>query len=406
MLSNTAIRAAKPRDKPYKLSDELGLYLLIMPTGNRWWRFKFRFDGREQLLSLGVYPDVSLKGARRKRDAMRRERKRGINPAAKRRAEKYSAVDSFEAVAREWFGKFSGNWEESHSSKVIRRMELYLFPWIGARPIARLSALDILTCLRRAEAGAKLETAKRALQNCSRIFRYAIATGRAEQNPATHLMGALPPARKGHLAAITSPRDFGELLRAIEAYSGSTVVRAALQLAPYVFVRPGELRAAEWSEMEFSKAEWHIPASRMKMQAKHIVPLSRQSLSILRDIQPLTGGGRYVFPSPRSSSRPLSAVALLAALRRMGYEQGTVTVHGFRSTASTLLNEQGKNRDWIERQLAHGERDGVRAAYNYADYLPQRKIMMQEWADYVDGLRKSRLIAGLEGAFQGELDLA
>ncbi len=404
MLSDTIIRAVKPRDRPYKLSDELGLFLLVTPRGGRWWRFKFRFDRKEQLLSLGVYPEVSLAQARKKRDSMRRDCKRGINPAAKRRAEKYSAGNSFEAIAREWFGKFSANWEESHSSKIIRRLELYIFPWIGARPIAKLGARDVLTCLQRVEAGAKLETAKRALQNCSRIFRYAIATGRADENPATHLMGALPPARQGHLAAITNPKDFGELLRAIESYNGSTVVRIALQLAPLVFVRPGELRAAEWSEMDFFKAEWHIPAMKMKMPTKHIVPLSRQAVSVLRDIHPLTGAGRYVFPSPRSSQRQLSAVALLAALRRMGYEQGTVTVHGFRSTASTLLNEQGKNRDWIERQLAHGERDGVRAAYNYADYLPQRKIMMQEWADYLDGLKKSRFVAGFGEAVQAEMD--
>src|SRR6266404_1476390 len=365
MLSDTIIRAVKPRDRPYKLSDELGLFLLVTPRGGRWWRFKFRFDRKEQLLSLGVYPEVSLAQARKKRDSMRRDCKRGINPAAKRRAEKYSAGNSFEAIAREWFGKFSANWEESHSSKIIRRLELYIFPWIGARPIAKLGARDVLTCLQRVEAGAKLETAKRALQNCSRIFRYAIATGRADENPATHLMGAL---------------------------------------APLVFVRPGELRAAEWSEMDFFKAEWHIPAMKMKMPTKHIVPLSRQAVSVLRDIHPLTGAGGYVFPSPRSSQRQLSAVALLAALRRMGYEQGTVTVHGFRSTASTLLNEQGKNRDWIERQLAHGERDGVRAAYNYADYLPQRKIMMQEWADYLDGLKKSRFVAGFGEAVQAEMD--
>jgi integrase len=401
MLLNAKIKAAKPRDRPYKLTDERGLYLLITPSGGRWWRFKFRFDGKEQLLSLGVYPEVTLAQARERRDAMRRDRANGVNPAAKRRAESYATADTFEAVAREWFEKFSAHWEESHSNKVIRRLELYLFPWIGARPIAKLSALDVLTCLRRVEAGAKLETAKRALQNCSRVFRYAIATGRAEQNPAVHLQGALPPARTGHLAAITTPREVGELLRAIDAYSGSLTVRIALQLAPLVFVRPGELRAAEWSEFDVAKAEWHIPATKMKMPAKHIVPLSRQAMGLLREIRPFTGGGPYVFPSPRSSRRPLSAVALLAALRRMGYEQGTVTVHGFRSTASTLLNEQGKNRDWIERQLAHGERDGVRAAYNYADYLPQRKIMMQEWADYLDGLRKSTFVGAFE---QTEMD--
>jgi integrase len=396
MLANTTIKAAKPRDKAYKLRDERGLYLIVTPTGSKWWRFRFRFDGREKSLSLGTYPDVSLKQAREKRDEMRNARAAGIDPAARRRAERYASGDTFEAVAREWFDKFSKAWADSHMEKVIRRLELYLFPWIGRRPIAKLSALEVLTCLRRIEAGAKLETAKRALQNCSRIFRYAIATGRADSNPAEHLRGALPPHREGHLAAITTPKEVGELLRAIDVYSGSNVVRFALKLAPYVFVRPGELRQAEWSEIDWDKNEWHIPERKMKARQKHIVPLSRQALEILMEIYPLTGRGPFVFPSVRSATRPLSNVALLAALRRMGYEQGTVTVHGFRSTASTLLNEMGQNRDWIERQLAHGERDGVRASYNYADYLPQRRVMMQLWADYLDQLRTSRVAMGGE----------
>jgi integrase len=395
MLSSTAVKFAKPRAKPYKLSDGRGLYLIVSPAGGKWWRFRFRFDGREKMLSLGTYPDVSLAQAREKRHEMRSARAAGIDPAARRRSERYTRGDSFEAVAREWFEKFSTGWADTHTEKIVRRMELYLFPWIGRRPIARLSAPEILTCLRRIEAGAKLETAKRALQNCNRICRYAIATGRAERNPAEHLRGALPPHREGHLAAITTPKEVGELLRAIDSYCGSNVVRFALKLAPYVFVRPGELRQAEWGEIDWDKREWHIPERKMKARQKHIVPLSRQSLNILLEIHPLTGQGRYVFRSVRSAERPLSNVALLAALRRMGYEQGTVTVHGFRSTASTLLNEMGMNRDWIERQLAHGERDGVRACYNYADYLPQRKLMMQEWADYLDRLRSARVAPGM-----------
>jgi integrase len=363
-LSNAAIKAATPRAKPYRLYDGRGLHLLVTPRGGRWWRIKFRFEGKAQMLSLGVYPDVSLKQARDRRDDMLRDRANGINPATKRRAEKHRSVDTFESVAREWFAKHSHSWVESHSSKVIRRLELYLFPWIGGYSIARLTAPDILKCLRRVEAASKLETAKRVLQNCSRIFRYAIATGRAERNPAVDLQGSLPPAVGRHLAAITNPQEFAELLRKIESYRGSATVRLALKLAPLVFVRPGELRSAEWSEIDFSNSEWHIPAAKMKMRGKHIVPLSCQSKDILREIQALTGAGRYVFPSARSSHRPLSNVALLAALRRLGYEQGSLTVHGFRSTASTMLNEQGTNRDWIERQLAHGEQDGVRAAYN------------------------------------------
>jgi integrase len=390
MLTIASIKAAQPREKLYKLYDERGLFLAISPCGGKWWRFKFRFDGKEKVLALGVFPDVSFKQARDRRDEARRERANGIDPAAKRRAEKYSTGDSFEAIAREWFEAFSLNWKETHSSKIIRRLELYMFPWIGARPISKLTAVDILACLRRIEAGAKLETAHRALQNRSRVFRYAIATGRAVHDPATNLRGALPPSRESHHAAILDPKEFGELLRAIDAYNGSTVVRYALQLAPLLFARSGELRSAEWSEIDWAKAEWHIPATKMKMRGKHIVPLARQCLQLLSELRPMSGGGKYVFPSPRSARRCLSDNALLAALRRMGYEQGTVTVHGFRSTATTFLNELGKNSDWIERQLAHGERDHVRAAYNYAAYLPQRKTMMQEWADHLDRLRSNR----------------
>jgi len=387
MLSNAAIKAAMPRPKPYRLYDGRGLHLLITPRGGRWWRIKFRFDGKAQMLSLGVYPDVSLKQARERRDEMHRDRANGINPAAKRRAQKHRSADTFETVAREWFAKHAPTWVKSHSSKVIRRLELYLFPWIGAYPIARLSAPNILQCLRRVEEAAKLETARRVLQNCIRIFRYAIATGRAERNPAMDLQGALAPAVGGHFASITNPAEFAELLRKIDHYRGSTTVRLALRLAPLVFVRPGELRLAKWSEIDFSRSEWHIPKVKMKMRVKHIVPLSRQAKAILREAQAVTGTGQYVFPGPRSLNRPLSNVTLLAGLRRMGYPQGTLTVHGFRSSASTMLNEQGKNGDWIERQLSHGEKDGARAAYNYAEYLLQRRIMMQEWADYVDELR-------------------
>ena len=352
MLSNEAIKAATPRAKPYRLYDGRGLHLLITPRGGRWWRIKFRFDGKAQMLSLGVYPDVSLKRARDRRDEMLRDRANGINPAAKRRAERYRSADTFETVAREWFAKHAPTWVRSHSSKVIRRLELYLFPWIGAYPIARLRAPDILQCLRRVETTAKLETAKRVLQHCSRIFRYAIATGRAERNPAIDLQGALAPVIGGHLASITIPVEFAELLRKIDNYRGSATVRLALRLAPLVFVRPGELRLAMWSEIDFSKSEWHIPKVKMKMRVKHIVPLSHQAKAILRETKALTGTGQYVFPGARSLKRPLSNVTLLAALRRMGYPQGALTVHGFRSSASTMLNEQGKNGDWIERQFA------------------------------------------------------
>jgi integrase len=390
MLTNTEILASKPRQKPYKLGDDGGLFLLVTPTGGRWWRFKFRVHGREKLLSLGIYPDVSLKQARERRDDARRQMADGVDPCAKRRAEKLALGNTFEAVAREWFEKFSGSWVPGYSDKVLRRLELYAFPRLGGLPISKVTAPELLAALRRVEARGKLGTAHRTLQVCGRVFRYAVATGRAERDPSGDLRGALAPAEEKHHASFTDPKSLGGLLRAIDSYDGSSVVRRALRLAPMVFVRPVELRAAEWAEMDLDGAEWRIAAARMKMRVQHIVPLSRQAVAILREIHVVTGKGRFVFPSPRTTTRCLSDNGLLAALRRMGYEQGTLTVHGFRSTASTLLNEQGWNADAIERQLAHAERDGVRAAYNYAEYLPERRKMMQAWSDYLDSLRAEK----------------
>ena len=387
MLTNIAIKAAKPSDKPYKLFDQHGLFLLVSPTGSKWWRLKYRFEGKEKLLAFGVYPEVSLRDARDMREDSRRLLRRQVDPGAKRRAERVAPGDSFEAIAREWLERFSPRWAAGHADKLVRRLELYIFPWVGDREIGKIEAPDLLACLRRVEAKGNLETAHRALQVCGRVFRYAIATGRAQRDPTGDLRGAIPPAQEKHLASFTDPKQFGALLRAIETYEGSIIVRSALRLAPLVFVRPGELRAAEWAEINFDASEWRIRAERMKMRQQHVVPLSRQAMEVLREIQPLTGSGPYVFPSARSGKRPLSDNAVLAALRRMGFEQGSVTVHGFRSTASTILNEQGWHRDAIERQLAHGERDAVRAAYNYAEHLPERRKMMQAWADYLEVLR-------------------
>jgi integrase len=395
MLTNTVISGSKPREKPFKLADGGGLHLLITPAGSRWWRLRFRVHGKEQMLSLGTFPEVSLKEARDRRDQARRDLAKGIDPSAKRRTEKLASGDTFEAIAREWFERFSTNWAPGYSSKVIRRLELCVFPWIGSMPIAQIKAPELLACMRRVEARGKLGTAHRALQVCGRVFRYAVATGRAERDPSSDLRGALPPVKEKHHASFTDPNSLAGLLRAIDSYDGSNVVRSALRLAPMVFVRPGELRAAEWKEFDLDAAEWRISAERMKMRAQHIVPLSRQALAILRDMKPVTGTGRFVFPSPRTAKRPLSDNGMLAALRRMGYEQGVLTVHGFRSTASTLLNEQGWNPDAIERQLAHSERDGVRAAYNYAEYLPERRKMMQAWSDYLDKLKIGADATGL-----------
>lgn len=390
-LSDTAIRNAKPADKPRKLADGGGLYIEVAPSGGKWWRFKYRFEGKEKRLSLGVYPDVGLKDARDKHAEARKLLAAGVDPSANKKAAKSAqgerAANSFEIVAREWFDKHAPNWKENHSGKIIRRLEVDIFPWLGARPVGEITAPDLLAAIRRIESRGALETAHRALANCGQVFRYAIATGRAQRDTAADLRGSLPPVKEKHHASITDPKAIGELLRDIEGYQGAFVTKCALRLAPLVFLRPGELRKAEWAEIDLDKAEWRIPAARMKMNAVHIVPLASQAVAILRELHPLTGSGKYVFPGARSAARPMSENAVLAALRRMDYATDEMTGHGFRSMASTLLNEQGYNRDAIERQLAHAERDGVRAAYNYAEYLLERKKMMQSWADYLGALK-------------------
>ncbi len=394
-LTNTAILNAKPGAKPIKLFDGGGLYLEVAPGGGKWWRLKYRVGGKEKRLSLGVFPVVTLKEARSRRDEARKAIASGVDPGDQRKAVQAAqgaAQLSFEVVAREWFEKFKPTWKSNHADKIIRRLERDIFPWLGARPIADVTAPDLLKALRRIEARGALETAHRAQQNCGQVFRYAVATGRAERDPTGDLRGALPPARETHHASITDPKAIGELLRALHSYKGSLATCCALRLAPLVFVRPGELRRAEWSEIDIAAAEWRIPGEKMKMGALHVVPLSSQAIAILDELRPLTGHGRYVFPSVRSSKRPMSENTVLAALRRLGYTSEQMTGHGFRSMASTLLNEQGWNRDAIERQLAHAERDNVRAAYNYAEHMPERRKMMQAWSDYLDMLREDRKV--------------
>lgn len=398
-LTDTAIRNAKPQAKPYKLADEKGLFLQVQPNGSRYWRFKYRFDGKEKLLALGVYPDVSLKEAREKRDAARKQVAADVDPGEHRKAVKTaraaSVENSFEVIAREWFGKHCPNWAKTHSSKIIRRFENDVFPWIGKRPVAQITAPELLTVLRRIESRGTLDTAHRALQNCGQVFRYAVATGRAERDPSGDLRGALPPVKQQHYASVTDPKAIGELLRAMDTYRGSFIAKCALRLAPLVFVRPGELRKAEWVEIDLDAAEWRIPAARMKKQQLHIVPLATQAVAILRELQPLTGDGQYVFPGVRTNQRPMSDNTVNAALRRLGYKSDEMTAHGFRSMASTLLNEQGWHRDAIERQLAHAERNAVRAAYNYAEHLPERRRMMQAWADHLDLLKNGASVTPL-----------
>lgn len=400
-LSDTACRSAKPGARLRKLADGGGLALWVTPAGARYWRFRYYWHGKEQLLSLGVYPTVSLKLARDKREAARKLLDAGVNPSLHRQQQKETkselAANTFEAVAREWLAKNAERWVAAHGGRIKGRLEAHVFPWLGRRPIAELAPRDVLAVLRRVEERGAIETAHRAMSECSQIFRYAIATGRAESDPTRDLRGALSPALGKHLASITEPKAVGELLRAIRGYKGSFVTACALKLAPLVFVRPGELRHAEWSEIDLDKAEWRIPGEKMKAGELHIVPLSEQAAAILSELKPLTGGstGRYVFPSVRSRKRPMSDNTVLGALRRLGYTGEQMTGHGFRSIASTLLNEQGWNRDAIERQLAHAERNNVRAAYNYAEYLPERRKMMQAWSDFLDRLAsESNVVAG------------
>src|SRR5579871_4146243 len=388
MLTEAALRAAKPRQKPYKLFDERGLYLLVKADGNLGWRFKYRFEGREKLISLGVYPDVPLKRARERRDEARRQVADGVDPGAKRKAEKAALADTFEAVAREYLDMKRNALAKTTADKRLNRFESFLFPYLGSRPISKITAPEFLAALKRVERHGKNETAHRLRSESGQIFRYAIATGRAERDITADLRGALIPVVVRNHAGITDPAAIAQLLRAIDGYKGrQPITEAALRLAPLLFVRPGELRAACWEEINLDSAEWRIPAARMKMREAHIVPLSRQALAILRELNLVTGPDGFVFPGMRDANRPMSNNAITAALRRMGYSGEEMTWHGFRSLASTTLNEQGFPPDVIELQLAHRERNEVRAAYNKAQRLDERRKMMQAWADHLDLLR-------------------
>lgn len=407
-LTDTAIRNAKPGAKPAKLFDERGLFLLVTPAGGKWWRFRYKFDGKEKLLSLGIYPDVPLasrivkdeetgkackiKGARELRDDARELLAQGIDPGENRKAQKAArqerAANSFEVVAREWYGKHAPNWAEHHGDRIIRRFERDIFPWIGGRPVSDVTAPELLAVVRRIESRGALETAHRALGNCGQVFRYAVATGRAERDPSGDLKGALPPVKGEHFAAVTEPGQVAELLRALDGYQGTLTVSCALRLAPLVFVRPGELRQAEWAHIDLETAEWRYTVT--KTGTAHIVPLATQAVAILRELHALTGRGRYVFPSARTpnGSRPMSDVALLAAMRRMGFSKDEATVHGFRAMARTILDEvMGFRPDFIEHQLAHAVKDPNGRAYNRTAHLAERKKMMQAWADYLDTLK-------------------
>ena len=402
-LTDAAIKAAKPRDKAYKLFDGGGLFLLVKPTGARLWRCKYRHQGKEQLLSLGAFPDLSLKDARQRRETARQKLASGLNPAFEKKrqaiAASICAANTFKAVADEYIAKREREGLKEITTAKANWLLAQLEPALGSRPVGEIEPYELLAVLKRVELSGRHETAKRLLAFSGRVFRYAVATARATRNIAADLQGALTSPKVKHHAAIIDPKGVGGLLRAIEGFEGHPATQWALRLAPHVFVRPGELRMAEWSEIDMEAAVWRIPGSRMKMNREHAVPLSKQGVAILSEAKQLTGHGRYVFPGVRTPLRPMSENTLNAALRRLGYTTDEMTSHGFRSTASTLLNESGKwSTDAIERALAHGDPDGVRAAYHRGAHWEERVRMSQWWSDHLDTLRNGAEIIALPRA--------
>lgn len=400
-LSNTAIKAARPQAKPYKLYDEKGLFLLVEPSGSLLWRLKYRVNGKEKKLALGTFPEVSLSKAREKRDEARSLLAAGNDPGQQKKVNKHAlavqAANTFQAVAEEFIAKREREGLTAVTLSKARWLLELLASKIGPRPIAQISAPELLLALRAVEKRGNLETARRMRSFAGRVFRYGLATGRCERNVAADLIGALTAPTVTHRAAILKPSAVGALLRAIEGYSGQPSTTLALRLAPHVFVRPGELRHAEWQEFDFEKAVWTIPGSKMKMGKDHQVPLSRQAIAILQEARQFSAGDGYVFLSFSSAKRPISENTLNGALRRLGFKGDQMTAHGFRAIASTLLNENGQwNPDAIERALAHGQDNGVRAAYHRGAYWDERVRMAQWWSDYLDGLRSGAKIIHLK----------
>lgn len=401
MLTDKALQKLKPRNRLYRVADSGGLCIEVTPNGSKLWRYRYRVDGVEKMISLRAsYPEVGLAAARDLRDAQRKLLRQGVDPSAKRKRDKLlgavAAANTFEAVSSEWLGTKEGEWVPEHTAKIRAWLTQHVNPSIGTRAIGELEAPEILAMLRKLVDRGTLNTAGRVRETVSAVMRYAIATGRAKRDPAADLRDALPRATARNFAAITEPAALAELLRAIDGFQGQPVTLAALRLAPLLFQRPGELRGAEWSEFDLDAAEWQIPPGRRKLRkaAKenprtppHVVPLSTQAVAILRDLQALTGRGRLVFPGVRDSRRPMSENTVNAGLRRLGYTTEQVTGHGFRHTASTRLNEMGWNPDAIEEQLSHSDPNKIRGTYNKAKYLDERRRMMQAWADYLDGLR-------------------
>ncbi|MDO9050985.1 MAG: tyrosine-type recombinase/integrase [Methylotenera sp.] len=393
MLTVTAINNAKSRDKPYKLADEKGLYLLIQASGSKLWRLDYRFDSKRKTLALGSYPDVPLADARNNRDTARKllASTPSIDPGENRKQEKIinrlNSDNSFEVVAREWWQSHMANKADSHKNKVIRRFEQHLFPWIGNKPISEITAPQVMDAVKRIEKLNILETAHRTLQTAGQVFRYAVQTGRAIRDVTADLKGALPPTRTNHMAAFTEPKDVAELLRAIDGFTGTLTVQCALRLSPLVFVRPSELRQAKWKDINLDTGEWRYLVSKTKTD--HLVPLSTQAINILKTIQPLSGHGEFVFQNGHSPRRPMSEAAVNAALKRMGYDtKNEITGHGFRAMARTILHERlNIDPHIIEHQLAHAVPDNLGGAYNRTRFIVQRTAMMQQWADYLDDLK-------------------
>ena len=393
-LTASKVKSAKPSAKAYKLADGAGMYLLVHPSGAKYWRLKYRIAGKEKLLALGVYPEVSLAEARIRRDNARLLIRDGRDPGVAKQLQKKflqnQNSETFEAVAREWFETKIADKSESYRVRTLRILEKDLFPKLGALAISDITSRQLLETLRVVEART-VDIAHRAKQSAGQVFRYAVATGRADRDIATDLSGALKSRTVKHSATILDSSEIGQLLRSIDAYSGSMVVRAALRLSPLLFVRPGELRTMQWDEIDWQKSRWEIPASKMKMREPHVVPLANQSAEILKALRPLTGRGMFVFPSARKGGRPLSDNGVRTALRSLGYNNEQITPHGFRAMARTLLDEElGFRIDYIEHQLAHAVKDPLGRAYNRTKHLSERIEMMQRWADYLDQLRRGR----------------
>lgn len=390
-LTDTAIRNAKPADKPVRLFDGGGLYLEIAPSGGKWWRLKYRFGGKEKRYSLGVYPEVTLATARKKRDEAREKLAAGIDPGEAKKAEKraslLAAAHSFEVVARGWMDERKTTVEPAQHDKTLARMENDVFPWLGKRPIAEIDAPEILVVLKRVDGRGARFTAHRIRSEISRVFRYGIKEGHCKADPARDLVDAIPPAQTTHFASITEPEKVGEMLRAFDGFTGTFPVLCALKLAPMLFVRPGELRKAEWAQFDLDKGEWRYFVNKTKTD--HLVPLAAQAVTILRELHALTGEGVYVFPGARDRNRPMSEAAINAALRRLGYDTRTeITGHGFRAMARTILHEELEEKpEVIEHQLAHTVPDSLGRAYNRTKFIKARRSMMQQWADYLDKLK-------------------